>query len=318
MSKIENKNTGDSWMQHMLNGEFAEAWKISDTVLAARAGVPCVHLPRHQQYFWDGTPLHNKRVLVRCYHGLGDTIQFIRYAPWLKSIVRELTIWAQPELIPLLQTMRAVDKLLPLHEGAPEVDLDADIEVMELPHIHRTTIATIPSDIPYLYVTPISLSKQEQQLKVGLVWRAGEWDPRRHLSFESLKPLCGGEGIEYYILQADPLRAGWEQGYGVHPGDYSLFDYARVLKGLDLLISVDSMPAHLAGAIGNSVWTLLHANADWRWMAERLDSPWYPTMRLFRQERLGDWDSVVKKVKAALQALIKSKTKQAGQKSQAM
>src|SRR5688572_4769011 len=110
----------DDWTLHMRRGEFEAAWKVSDRVLRARAGVPCEHLPRHFQYFWDGQPLDGKRVLVRCYHGLGDTIQFIRYAPLLRSRAREVIVWAQPKLIPLLRSVPGIDLLLPLHDGAPD------------------------------------------------------------------------------------------------------------------------------------------------------------------------------------------------------
>jgi hypothetical protein len=110
-------------------------------VLQARASVPCWHWPRHLQYIWDGTPLAGKRVLVRCYHGLGDTLQFIRYAPLIKTIAREVIVLAQPALLPLLRTMRGIDRLLPLHNGAPDVEYDVDVESMKLPHIFRTTLA---------------------------------------------------------------------------------------------------------------------------------------------------------------------------------
>jgi ADP-heptose:LPS heptosyltransferase len=128
------------------------------------------------------------------------------------------------------------------------------------------------------------------------------------LSFQNLLPLFSAEGVQVYILQADAAAAGWQEGYGIHPGEFSLADYARMVKGLDLLITVDSMPAHLAGAMGVPVWTLLHAGADWRWMDEREDSPWYPTMRLFRQKEQGDWDRVIQEVKNSLAKLVQQKS----------
>lgn len=289
-----------SWMRHMRRGAFEEAWQHSDAELAARTGRPCWHLPRHFQYIWDGSPLAGKRVLVRCYHGLGDTIQFIRYAPLLKALGAEVIVWAQPPLLPLLQTVRGIDYLLPLHDGTPEAAYDTDVEVMELPHVFRTTLATIPATIPYLHVEPLALSSDKEQLKVGLVWKAGDWDAHRSVPFSLLAPLAGLPGIGLYILQADAVAAGWQPGIGSNPGEFSLTDYARVVRGLDLLITVDSMPAHLAGALGVPVWTLLHAQADWRWLEQRDDNPWYPTMRLFRQAQPGDWAPVVARVMAEL------------------
>src|SRR5918998_4156589 len=99
----------DPWMRHMRRGEFDAAWKVSDAALCSRAGVPCWHLPRHLQYVWDGTPLEGKRVLVRCYHGLGDTIQFVRYAALLKHVARRVVVWVQPSFIPLLRGVEGID-----------------------------------------------------------------------------------------------------------------------------------------------------------------------------------------------------------------
>ena len=291
----------------MRRGEFEAACKVSDSVLKSRAGKPCWHLPRHFQYVWNGAPLEGRRVLVRCYHGLGDTIQFIRYAPLVKAIAAETIVWAQPQLIPLLQTMRGIDRLLPLHDGTPEAEFDVDIEIMELPHVFRTTLATIPLKIPYLHVEPMPLASDDQHLAVGLVWRAGEWDERRSISFSLLAPLAELQGVRFYILQRDAKQAGWREGFGEIVGGNNVLEDARIMRSLDLMISVDSMTAHLAGALGVPVWNLLHAEADWRWMANRDDSPWYPTMRLFRQERLGDWKTVIERVTVELEKLSKSK-----------
>ena len=298
-------DTPDLWMHYMRTGAFKAAWEKSDADLKARAGKPCWHLPRHFQYIWQGSPLTGKRVLVRCYHGLGDTIQFIRYAPLLKAIAAEVIVWAQAPLIPLLETVPGIDQVLPLHDGAPEVAYDVDVEVMELPHIFRTTLATIPAVIPYLQVNSLPLSVTKEKLSVGLVWKAGDWDERRSIPFATLAPLAMVSGINLYILQANAPSAGWQEGFGNYPGEFSLFDYARVVRGLDLLITVDSMPAHLAGALGVPVWTLLQAEADWRWMEKREDSPWYPTMRLFRQVHPGDWEGVIGRVATELNNLGK-------------
>ncbi len=294
--------TPDHWMNCMLNGAFEEAWKFSDEVLKERAGKTSWHLQRHQQWIWNGSPLHNKTVLIRCYHGLGDTIQFIRYAPLVKAIARKVIVWAQQPLIPLLQTVNGIDKILPLHDGAPEVQYDADVEIMELPYIFRTTIETIPNQIPYLHVEPEQLSKKKDELAIGLVWKAGNWALHRNIPFNFLKPLFEATGNKVFILQENAKEAGWSEEYGIHPGDVSLYEYAKRIKGLDLLISIDSMPAHLAGALGVRVWTLLHADADWRWMRNCEDSPWYPTMKLFRQEKEGEWEGVIERVVSELKA----------------
>jgi len=115
-------------------------------------------------------------------------------------------------------------------------------------------------------------------------------------------PLTSVKGVEYCILQDNALSAGWQEGFGIHPGKCSLFEHARIISGLDLMITVDSMPAHLAGALNIPVWVMLNADADWRWMINRTDSPWYPSMKLFRQTTPGNWDSVINQVTEELSA----------------
>jgi hypothetical protein len=290
----------DCWISCMRRGAFETAWTISDAMLRARAGVPCWHWPRHLQYIWDGTPLAGKRVLVRCYHGLGDTVQFIRYAPLIKEIAEEVIVWVQPALLPLLRTMRGIDRLLPLHDGSPDVEYDVDVESMELPHIFRTTVATIPAEIPYLHITPAALPRH-RCVAIGLVWAAGAWDhARRSLPFSLLAPLAMVPGVELHILQRGPALDQYQHGVGILSGSDDVVAAARIIRALDLVISVDTMPAHLAGALGVPVWMLLDALADWRWMEGREDSPWYPTMRLFRQDTPGAWESIIARVVAEL------------------
>lgn len=292
-------------MRHMRQGRFDAAWEISDAVLRSRAGTDCWHLPRHLQYVWNGEPLHGKRVLIRCYHGLGDTIQFIRYVPLVKSISAEVIVWAQPRLIPLLQTLRGIDRLLPLHDGSPEAGYDIDVELMELPHIFRTTFATIPAEIPYLHADPMPLAR-DGGLAAGLVWKAGDWDEQRSIPFALLAPFADFPGVQWHILQNSPGMSGWRKGFGIISGGNDILEDARILRSLDLLISVDTMPAHLAGALCVRVWNLIQADADWRWMEGREDTPWYPTMRLFRQEKPGDWKGVIDRVAAELKQQFRS------------
>jgi hypothetical protein len=280
------------WFTYMRGGDFASAWAISDAVLASRAGTSSWHLEREYQWLWDGTSLAGKRVLIRCYHGLGDTIQFARFFPRVNAIAKECTVWAQPSLIPLLQTMRGIGRLLPLHDGTPEVEYDVDVESMELAHVFRTTIDTIPNDVPYLHVAPAELSKRG----IGVVWRAGDWGPQRSIPLDALAPLFDLPGTTFYSLQrgeSDPRLVTLD-------GVDEPLSTARLMCALELVITVDTMTAHLAGALGVPVFTLLPYEHDWRWMDGRRDSPWYPSMRLFRQPRPGDWDSVVAELRYAI------------------
>lgn len=284
----------------MLAGRFEEAWRVSDRELRSAARQDA-HAPRHQQRIWGGEPLNDRRVLVRCYHGLGDTIQFVRYASLLERVGAHVILWVQPALQQLLTGAAGVREIAPLHDGDPGIVRDADIEIMELPHAFRTTLATVPRDVPYLpvHATP---NPVRRELAIGLVWHAGEWDARRSVPATLLAPLARVPGVTIHSLQLGPARTRLPAWIATDASDPDVVGAAHAMRALDLIISVDSMPAHLAGALGVPVWTLLHADADWRWMRHRADSPWYPTMRLFRQARAGDWTGVVAALTRALQA----------------
>jgi hypothetical protein len=295
-------------MEHMRRGEFDQAWRNSDILLRRHLAAPraATDVPRHQQVIWDGASLHGKRVLVRCYHGLGDTIQFIRYVPLLKAIAAQVTVWAQPSLVTLLSTMYGIDRMIPLHDGTPDCDHEADVEVMELPYLFRTTIETIPAPVPYFHVDASALD--DCKMKVGLVRRGGDWDPRRDVPFDLLTQLAELQEISFYALQQEPTAFEHHESFKtILPRGADALTTARVMRGLDLIISIDSMPAHLAGALGMPTWTLLQKDADWRWMSDRNDSPWYPTMRLFRQQQAGDWQPVVAQVQTELRKVLSSR-----------
>jgi len=291
-----------SWFEHMRSGDFESAWKLSDSVLALGLNRDFERMPRHCQSIWDGSSLAGKKVLIRCYHGLGDSIQFIRYAPLVKKLASWVMVWAQPSLIELFKTAKGIDRLLSLHDGVPGVSYDVDIEIMELPFAFRTTVSSIPAEIPYLSAPP--LTYPVKGISIGLVWQAGDWNKERNIPFHFLRPLFAIKDVQYVILQENLEKARWSPGLGFYPGKFNLFDYARIIKELDLLISVDSMPCHLAGALNVPVWTMLQKSADWRWMDTRTDSPWYPSMKLFRQERQGDWTHVVERVAEELKMLF--------------
>lgn len=286
-------------MASMRRGDFESAWRISDALLAERRGVPCWDWPRHCQYVWDGSPLEGKRVLIRCYHGLGDTIQFIRYAALVKQVAKEVIVWAQPALLPLLGWVEGIDRLLPLHDGVPGISYDVDVEVMELAHVFRTTRQTVPADVPYLRI-PLPCKRSDPRFSVGVVWCSGGWDERRSMPASLMAQLGAVRGIDLHVLQSRKALAGWPVEMGKLICPEPVTELARAIMNVDLLITIDSLPAHLAGALGVPTWTLLPAHADWRWMEDWSDSPWYPTMRLWRQPEAGDWDSVMAAVASEL------------------
>jgi hypothetical protein len=308
-AQTPEQRAAEAWVAHMRRGDFASAWTVSDALIRARGGRRCDHLPRHVQWVWDGTPVEGKRVLVRCYHGLGDTLQFIRYAPLLRAVASQVLVWVQPPLVLLLRTARGIDRIIPVHDGAVSAEYDVDVEVMELPHVFRTTLATVPREVPYLHVPPSRLASKDQ-LNVGLVWQAGDWDERRSIPVHLLRPLARVPGVTLHVLQRGAALADRPVGFGVDAGSDDVLAAARVMRALDAVVTVDSMPAHLAGALGVPTFTLLHAAPDWRWMEHREDTPWYPTMRLFRQPTPGDWPSVVARVADELRRMAASRERE--------
>jgi hypothetical protein len=287
------------WLRLARSGDLAAAWLVSDRIRSRGSRIHDWSQPRHLQQIWNGCGLAGKRVLIRCYHGLGDTIQFIRYTPLVKAIARDVTVWVQPALMSILATATGIDRLVPLHDGSYDLPYDVDIEIMELPYAFRTSLADVPASVPYLHAVPRPLSGSGG--RVGIVWRAGDWDRRRSLPRADLMTLLGSGAVTWYALQQD-VRAD-EQCTGLTVLDTrGIAALAEAMRGLDLVISIDSMPAHLAGALAVPVWTLLPYDADWRWMQHRSDTPWYPTMRLFRQHRPGDWAGTLAEVGQALNA----------------
>lgn len=293
----------DPWMEAMRRGDFERAWQISDAHLKKRLarGDPAHIGPRHLQNIWDGRPLAGKRVLVRCYHGLGDTVQFIRFAAPLRRTASKIILWVQPHLLPIAKDVDGVDLALPLHDGVPDVDYDVDIEIMELAHVLRIDTQAIRVPVPYLLGHLRQPQRQScHELSVGIVWQVGDWAPQRSIPTSLLAPLRRLSDIRLYSLQLGAAAKDACRIPAVPIGIEDVLQTSAQLRSLDLLITVDTFVAHLAGALGVPVWLLLQAKCDWRWMESRSDSPWYPTMRLFRQSREGDWHSVIANVFAAL------------------
>jgi hypothetical protein len=295
--------TEPNWTDAMRRREFARAWQISDDSLRDLlvSPQPKHSGERHHQRIWRGETLAGQRVLVRCYHGLGDTIQFIRFIPHLRRLARQVILWVQPELLPLIGTVDGIDIALPLHDGMPDADYDIDIEIMELAHALRADAAVIERCVPYLsakrrdVIAPPSMRR-----RVGLVWEVGDWDKRRSVPPELLGDLLKDTGVELYALQQGPGR---DDSGRIPATDIAVTDItalASLIIQLDLVITVDTMVAHLAGALGAPVWTMLHADCDWRWPQNETRSVWYPTMRLFHQTCASEWQPVVARIAEAL------------------
>ena len=288
----------------MLLGEFEQAWCESDAIRSRGAADP------HR--FWQGEPIAGKRVMLRCLHGYGDAVQFLRYAPRLRAAASQLIVEVAPRLVELASCFDGVDEVVTWGEGAPAKmpEWDVQIEGNELPYLFRTQLCDLPIATKYLSLPHESrttnASRKQTALRVGLVWTAGAWNASRSIPPKLLAPLMDVADCELWNLQGGPEA---EQADKCLPGVLlrteerakdSIAALAETTAGLDLVISVDTLAAHLAGALGIPAWLLLQHEADWRWLHEREDSPWYPCLRLFRQPKEGDWESVMIGVRAAL------------------
>jgi hypothetical protein len=195
--------------------------------------------------------------------------------------------------------------LLPLHNGSIEAaDWEVDIEIMEIAHARQITLETLPAAVPYLDVP--SAPRLSERFSIGLVAQSGNWDPRRSVPRDLFACLAMQPGVALFNLQPGSRLEGAADA----SAEDVLLTASRV-RALDLVMTVDTMMAHLAGALGAPTWTLLSSDADWRWMDRREDSPWYPTMRLFRQTRPGEWADVLARVRAALDAWLLTRSSRA-------
>jgi hypothetical protein len=302
----DSEATARDWVDAMRSGDFENAWTITDRDVAATRW-PDKHAgPRHLQRIWRGERLDGERVLVRCYHGLGDTLQFARFLPVLGRRARQLIVWCQPPLLPLIELVEGVDKAIPLNDDVPDAEFDVDIEIMEVAHALRATGDMIELPAPYLTLPPRRLSRlaPETEMTVGLVWEVGDWDKRRSVPAELLDRLHM-EGIRLYSLQAGPAAASCGSFGAVDLSTAGIDALGHRMSELDLIVCVDTMVAHLAGALGLEAWIMLHHDCDWRWELSDTRSPWYPTVRLFHQHRPGDWTAVIEEVRSALVQRLK-------------
>lgn len=284
------------WMTAMLRGDFEAAWRASDTLRARNAPDP------HR--LWNGEDLAGAQVIVRCLHGLGDTVQMLQYASRLHAEAASVVYEVAPRFVELAGCFRGVHEVITWGEHAPPEPpaWDVQLEVMELPYIFRTTgsdlpVATRYLDLPSAITRATSTAMGRSDIvRIGLVWAAGEWNPERSIPLRALEPLLQRKGFEFWNLQGGPAAAEAElspmRNARTVCGD-GLLALAGTIAELDLVITVDTLAAHLAGALGTPAWVLLQEAADWRWMVGTNNSPWYPHMRLFRQRREGEWKPVV-------------------------
>ena len=293
----------------LLQGQFKEGWEAYES----RRQIKRIARDHgFAQLFWDGTAaaLAGRRILLAAEQGLGDTIQFVRYAPLVAACGGRILLHCKPELRRLLSGQCGIEHVATIGDPVPPFDLWCLL--MSLPRIFGTTLATIPPSIPYLAAVPElarhwgeKMSREPSGRKVGLVWAGGphnKSDRARSLPLAALAPLAQIPGVRFYSLQKGPASGQSRTApAGMHLTDWTaelndFADTAALIANLDLVISVDTAVAHLAGAMGKPAWVLLPFVPDFRWLLDRDDSPWYPTMRLFRQPRPHDWAAVLHRV----------------------
>jgi tetratricopeptide (TPR) repeat protein/glycosyltransferase involved in cell wall biosynthesis len=309
----EPENRNANWnvaLLWLLKGDFERGWRQFEW----RKRLQSVVFD-HGEYpgeSWTGDALDGRDILLHSEQGVGDAIQFIRYAPLLKARGAGRVYLECPyPIVPLLSGVRGVDGVVARGTALPRYDVHANL--MSLPGLVGTTLATVPAEVPYIPVEPRAardfVRAPSGALAVGIVWAGNPIHARDHLRsapLASFLSLARIPGVAFFSLQKGEgaERELSEQGSGVvhnlapHLEDFR--DTAAVIQALDLVITVDTSVAHLAGALGRETWLLLPHVPDFRWMVEREDSPWYPTMRLFRQPRVGDWESVFTAVEAQL------------------
>lgn len=276
------------------------------------------------QPLWKGEPLEGSRILLYAEQGMGDTLQFVRYVPLVAARGGKVVLEVQPRLHRLLAQTPGAVKVIRLGEALPEVDWQCPLA--SLPLAFATELNTIPAKIPYVDPDPAQVQAWGQRLAalgerrysgnslcIGLAWAGSPLHPHeiwRSIPLEQLAPLTSLEGTTFYSLQMGASAGQVKQlGPRAHLIDLQdeqkdFADTAAIVANLDLVISIDTSVAHLAGAMSKPVWVLLHKSADWRWLLEREDSPWYPTARLFRQSTLANWQDVVSQVEEALSQLV--------------
>lgn len=277
-------------------------------------------LPNIDAPLWDGRPLDDGTLLLWAEQGLGDAIQFVRYAPTLRPLARRIVLACPPALARLMETAPGVDRVVPFGQVLPPVS--AYLPLMSTMRLLATTLETIPAEIPY--VAPPREQRKKvaaafrgmTRPKVGIVWAGHPRhadDQRRSLAIASFAPLLEAFPRVYWCsLQVGPRAVELRSAplpcvvHDFAPLLRDFADTAAIVSELDLVIAVDTAVAHLAGALGRPAWVLLPFTADWRWLRHRSDSPWYPSLRLFRQVTPGDWPGVIDQVREALGTWLRS------------
>ena len=286
--------------------EYESRWHIDEMGLGKN---------RYAQPQWRGEDLHGKTILLHPEQGMGDSIQFCRYVELVRQRgPAKVLLATPPELERLFARSMPGIQLVRDREAIPNFDFHCPL--MSLPLALRTTLATVPSRVPYLHADEAEVERWRKRLsshpgrKIGLVWSGGTLSVQnitRSMPLVMMNGLAGIEGVTFVSLQKGPPAEEVAQVPELKLLDWTaefkdMSDTAALICALDQVITVCTSVSHLSGALARPTWTLLAYAADFRWMLDRSDSPWYPTMRLFRQTALGDWETVIARVRQELEA----------------
>jgi Tfp pilus assembly protein PilF len=320
-TRLDPDFAGAHWNEslvRLLLGDFVRGWQGYEW--RWKHG----RLPSPQRSFvqprWDGSPLKGRRLLVYWEQGFGDVLQFVRYVPLLAQVAGGTTggqpvyLECQGALLPLL---RRLPGTIAVETGGPLPDFDVQIPVLSLPALFGTRLETVPSRVPYLRAEPDLVAcwgerlKSLSGLRVGIVWAGSPThgnDRNRSIGLAPFARLAAIPGVSLVSIQKGPTEGQAADPPGgfpllnLSPDIRDFADTAAIMANLDLVVCVDTSVAHLAGALGVPVWVMVPFAPDWRWMLDREDSPWYPTMRLFRQDRPGAWDDAIDRLEHALRS----------------
>jgi tetratricopeptide (TPR) repeat protein len=292
-------------MAWLLAGDFERGWPEFEWRWRSR-GFQERRLPRPR---WDGSPLTGRVILLYAEQGLGDTFQFVRYAPLLKARGASVIVECQEALVPILRGCAGIDRIVP--RGQPLPDYDVQAPLLSLPGILRTSVDSVPANVPYLTADARLVEHWRQELcrveglKIGIAWQGNPKYPadrERSIPLARFAPIARLPGVHLVSLQK---TYGTEQikevarefsvtdfGTRLDEANGPFMDTAAIMMNLDLVVTSDTAIPHLAGALGVPVWMALPKMADFRYLLRRDDSPWYPTMRLFRQTEAGNWEEV--------------------------
>lgn len=302
----------------LTEGDFAAGWQGYEQRWAT-----ALHAvrPQFSQPYWSGQDLTNKTILLYAEQGFGDTLQFVRYAQILnEQFHAKVLVTCQPELRDLLKSVPGVATVITEASELPEFDYYCPL--LSLPRVMNTSLDNIPVNIPYLHADPAQISRWQNRLpddgtlKVGLVWAgnprlsdpaASRVDRRRSIPLKMMATLASIPGITWVSLQkGTPSVELAASGFDMLDWTsdlHSFSDTATLVECLDLVISVDTSVVHLVGGLGRPIWMMSRFDSCWRWLKDRGDSPWYPSMRIFRQPTAGAWDAVIANVDHALRQL---------------